>query len=124
MRRSIAISLMMLFSWMLIAPLFASSADANLPACCRRNGKHHCMMRMMEDSTDSKLRFTTVQEKCPYAPAQVMVSHTQTPTGEQAHLFFAEINAHPALAPQTEAHFRISFSRSRQKRGPPSARLS
>ena len=115
---------MVLFSWMLIAPLFASNADANLPACCRRNGKHHCMMRMMEDSTDSKLRFTTVQEKCPYTPAQAVAPRIQTPTREQSQLFFAEIKAHPALAFQTEAHLRISFSRSRQKRGPPSATFS
>jgi hypothetical protein len=32
MRRVIAISLMMLFSWTLIAPFFASDADANLPS--------------------------------------------------------------------------------------------
>jgi hypothetical protein len=46
MRRAITISLMMLSSWTLIAPPFAPDADANLSACCRRNGTHHCMMRM------------------------------------------------------------------------------
>ena len=24
---------------------FGMTADAGVPACCRRNGKHHCMMR-------------------------------------------------------------------------------
>jgi hypothetical protein len=44
MRRTIALALTMIFSWMLIGPAFGPDADANLPPCCRRNGKHHCMM--------------------------------------------------------------------------------
>ena len=65
MRRAIAISLMMLFSWTLMAPLFVPDADASLPACCRRNGKHHCNMARMSGQADGQRGFTTVAEKCP-----------------------------------------------------------
>jgi hypothetical protein len=64
-RRAIAFSLMVLFSLTLIAPLFAPDADANLPACCRRNGKHHCMMRMMERTAGN-------QEASPPSPRSAL----------------------------------------------------
>ena len=35
--------LLALFSFSLISPaVLASDADSKLPACCKRNGKHHC----------------------------------------------------------------------------------
>ena len=62
MRRTIALALMMAFSWTLIAPIFGPDADANLPPCCRRHGKHHCMMRMMERFGGNQTGFTSVRE--------------------------------------------------------------
>lgn len=50
MRRVLASVLLLLFSLALASPLFASDPESNLPACCRRNGKHHCNMRMGGDS--------------------------------------------------------------------------
>jgi hypothetical protein len=38
---------------------------------------------------------------------------------EAASGVVTELFAHPAALPQTQAKFRVSFSRSRQKRGPP-----
>ena len=112
--------LVLVFSGPLIAPVFTGSVDESaLPACCRRNGKHHCMMyRMMMGEVPSK--YQTVTEKCPYSP----FSHLSL------LLFHAYLrHEHPvvttqaatltALVRQTEAGYRISFHRSRQKRGPP-----
>src|ERR1041384_748053 len=43
MRRTWAILLLALFSFPLISPaVLASDARAKLPACCRRDGQHHC----------------------------------------------------------------------------------
>lgn len=43
MRRGAATLLLAVFSFLLIGPsLSAEDPDANLPLCCRRNGKHHC----------------------------------------------------------------------------------
>jgi hypothetical protein len=119
MRRTIAISLMMLFSWTLIAPLLASDADANLPACCRRNGRHHCMMRRMMQLTGTQRGFTAVSEKCPYRPAGACAPNSPTYKPETASAFHARTVFHPAPAPQTVVRFRISFFRSHQRRGPP-----
>jgi len=115
MRRAVAISLMMLFSFALIAPLLAPDADANLPACCRRNGKHHCMMR---NRTGQK-GFTTLTETCPCNPAGSCAVHSVTYKPETAKQFYAQMVSHPACAAQTEALCRIAFLRSHQKRGPP-----
>jgi hypothetical protein len=44
LRRLWAIFLLALFSFSLIGPTVAADSDSNLPACCRRFGKHHCSM--------------------------------------------------------------------------------
>ena len=121
MRRVIAISLMMLFSWTLIAPLFAFDADAKLPACCRRNGKHHCMMRMVEQRSGRQKGFTSVSERCPCFPAAICVVFSPIAKLEAGGQFYADIDRHPVLAPLTEALYRISSLRSHHKRGPPLA---
>jgi hypothetical protein len=119
MRRVIALSLMMLFSWTLIAPFFAPNADANLPACCRKNGKHHCMMRMMERRGGLQKGFTSVSEKCPCFPVSTCAIYSPIFKPEAEGQFSADVVRHPAIAPQSEVFYRISFLRSHQKRGPP-----
>jgi hypothetical protein len=119
MRRTIALALTMVFSLMLIAPIFGPDADANLPPCCRRNGKHHCMMRMMERLSGNQKGFTSVSEKCPCLPVSTCAAHSPTYKPEAGSQFYAEVVRHPSCAPQTEARYRISFLGSHQKRGPP-----
>jgi hypothetical protein len=120
MRRKIALSLVLMFSWMLIAPLFTPDAEASLPACCRRNGKHHCMMHMMERLGGNEKSFTSVSEKCPSFPAGTCAVHSPSFKPEAGEQFYAQIVSHPACVAQTEALSRIAFLRSHQKRGPPS----
>lgn len=46
--------LLLLTVFLPLQPLFASAqADASLPACCRRNGAHHCMMFLMMQLAES-----------------------------------------------------------------------
>jgi len=61
----------------------------------------------------------TVGEKCPYsiAPPAILVLPSFTPS--IAASVFVGITQHPAIAAQAEAQRRISFDRTRQKRGPP-----
>jgi len=123
MRRSVAILLALAFGWMLIPPAFAGSPDSKLPLCCRKNGKHHCMMRMNGSST-SDPSFAAVGETCPYFPYSTAATHVEifTPAISQAN--FAGIASHRAVSAQTEAGYRASHLRSKQKRGPPSSLLS
>src|SRR5215469_895434 len=123
MRRAIAVSLMMLFGLMPMAPLLASDPDANLPACCRKNGKHHCMMQRMAAAQGAHPGFQTVQEKCPCCPFSAGGVHSSTFHPRTGGLFFPEIRRHPVCVPQTQAHYGLSMDRSRQKRGPPFSSL-
>jgi hypothetical protein len=43
-RRTLALLLIALFSVSLLTPLFAADARQHLPACCLRDGEHHCSM--------------------------------------------------------------------------------
>jgi hypothetical protein len=119
MRRTIALALLATFSWTLIAPLFAPDSEANLPACCRRHGKHHCMMLAMAHLGSQRPGFTSISEKCPCPPAAACAVHSPTFKPEAPAQFYAEIVRHPSCSAQTQARYRLSFLRSHQKRGPP-----
>jgi hypothetical protein len=121
MRRALAIFLLVGFSFPLIAPLFASGpSESSLPACCRRDGKHHCTMgATMEGQVPSSDR--TITERCPYAPfagLALMLPHAFA----AAHRSIAAAGpAGPAaMVGDALAGYRISADRTRQKRGPPS----
>lgn len=124
MRRAPAALLMLVFSLVLVSPLLISGPDdAQLPACCRRDGKHHCAMAGMT-LQNIPSRFVVVSEKCPCCPfvhAQLMLPH----------IFFrpsAAFIAHPTsiaqIVRETEAGYRISADRARHKRGPPATLAS
>ncbi|HTX42579.1 MAG TPA: hypothetical protein VMD25_12165 [Acidobacteriaceae bacterium] len=119
MRRVLAAMLVLVFSAPLIAPIFTGTVDeAALPACCRRNGKHHCMMyAMMMGQVPGH---PVVSEKCPYSPfagLAVMLPHAFASHRHAASVRYAAVLA--LAVPQAEAGYRISFHRARQKRGPP-----
>jgi hypothetical protein len=123
LRKLIAIALLVVFGLPFAQSLFAltTKSEANLPACCRRNGKHHCMMSMAEraQSLDDKPRIEAPKDKCPYAPATVAVSHHPTDGVATASAIYAELVSLPSVRPQTESKRRIAQDRSRSKRGPP-----
>jgi hypothetical protein len=62
MRRWFASILLLLTALLPLQPLLASAqSDGGLPACCRRNGAHHCMMlqammTMADSGTQSSIR--------------------------------------------------------------------
>ena len=106
-------------------PMLAMGQDANagLPACCRRNGKHHCMMSMDERSkldVSHDPQFKAPIEKCPYNPGRVAPSQPNplsAPT--TAASIYGDLVSHPTGFAQIKAKTRISRDRSNQKRGPP-----
>ena len=128
-RRLTSITLLLMFGFPLIAPLFAlgGTAESRLPACCRMHGKHHCMMSMEEMEAlvnGSGEHFTPVPMKCPLFPKAVSPVPHQALSFDRAALLFAEVLSHPAQSPQTEAWARVALEGARHKRGPPSVRLS
>ena len=112
-RRILASLLLVLFGFSLIAPaLFASDPDSKLPACCRRNGKHHCAL-----ATGSGFHAA----RCADFPSINAIPATQTAglPGLSRSTFIALI-VQPGNLSQLKTHSRLSYSQAGQKRGPPS----
>ncbi|AFL87591.1 hypothetical protein Terro_1282 [Terriglobus roseus DSM 18391] len=117
----LAILLLMLMGLPMASPLLAltTGSDDHLPACCRRNGKHHCLMATGSSDASTGTHIRAKAEKCPmYPQASVAAPHdVATPPAEQA--IYASIVSHPTGIAQTESKWRVARYRSRQKRGPP-----
>jgi hypothetical protein len=117
MRRAFASLLLALFSFPLIAPILRADAASGLPSCCRREGKHHCST----SSANAGAAFNAIQPRCPNYPSMIAV-----PGGSSVAFLknfpsiCAPLLSYPSVQARTEAQYRTSFSRSRQKRGPPS----
>lgn len=117
--RASAMLLLALFSFSLISPaVFASDADSKLPACCRRNGKHHCTTMATESESSS---VPSVQAaRCPFFPAvEGFPANRTVALTRISHAGFHRFVGHLASAPRTESHCHSSYSRAGQKRGPP-----
>jgi hypothetical protein len=73
MRRLLSIALVALLGLPSVMALLPGSDEARLPACCRRDGAHHCAMsaammaRMME--YDSRAPGFSAPSHCPFYPA-------------------------------------------------------
>ncbi len=123
MRRLISILLLAVFGLPVVSPLFAATqaVDAGLPACCRRNGKHHCMMKMEERSKliQQGVWISTPADKCPNYPGVLPAVHFDLLAPETSASVVARIISVPAEIAQTISKLHISHDHSRQKRGPP-----
>jgi hypothetical protein len=94
LKRLIANSLLVILIASLLAPLALCFQQSRVPACCRRNGKHHCMSRMsgITASNDKAPAFRTIPSRCPFrstvatlvpvARAQVGRTSTYVPPSE------------------------------------------
>jgi hypothetical protein len=116
MRRILAITLLIAFGSPLVLPLLASTPDLqrNLPACCRRNGTHHCNGLMSSTGDNPALK----APPCPNYPAPgTPVNLTAALTPPRALVpailltFALAIAAHPRA--------QISILYSNLQRGPP-----
>ena len=125
MRKLVSILLLAVFGLPFALPMLAmgQNGEAGLPACCRRNGKHHCMMSMNGSGElvvihDSQ--FKAPAEKCPYCPSSVAPAQPNPLAAPQAAAaIYGSLVSHPTGFAQIEAKRRISRDRSNGKRGPP-----
>ncbi len=126
LRKFLSILLLAAFALPFLSPLlaFGSDGEVNLPACCRRAGKHHCAMTMAESQADAGTHLSTLAEKCPCPPAVVASVHSNTLASPVAERLFPAGVSHPSSVAQTESLRRVARDRSRQKRGPPARLLS
>ncbi len=123
MRRLLALALLVLLGSSLSGPLLAFSgpSDEAVPLCCKTGGKHHCMMRVSHSGSERQM--ASVSERCPCYPQSMVASAGQMYAAPAGAVFYAQVVSHPASHAQQQAQLRISFDRSRHKRGPPQIRL-
>ena len=120
-RRTAASALM----FFVLAPLFVWLAvpepQSTLPACCRRDGKHHCAaMAMMEErEQDPTPSIRDSSSTCPYHSACAAVSAASVAGPPARFAFFAQTVSRPEQIVQIVIQARISEARSHLKRGPP-----
>jgi hypothetical protein len=67
LRRCIAILLLGMFGFAPLSPAFSGAPETNLPACCRRDGRHHCSTPVPRGSSDSGPGFRS-RISCPLYP--------------------------------------------------------
>lgn len=68
MRRFFAIFVLFHVAWGTLSPV-AIASTATIAACCRRNGKHHCvsgMSTMPSASDDTRLVIRSSENTCPH----------------------------------------------------------
>ncbi len=119
-RRALSLVLLALFSLPLISPALALAAgsDANLPACCRRNGAHHCTMKLPPSST-AGTNLSAIPQHCPAYPAVITPVRHGDLASPSPSLMFAGAVSEPAIKSPTQARARVALDLSRHKRGPP-----
>lgn len=94
---------------------FFAAADSRLPLCCRREGNHHCAMAG-EESGGPMVAAAT----CPLFPGlRALPARPGTGLLGTAQSVAAQIAVDRLTCPASEALCRISYSRTGQKRGPP-----
>jgi hypothetical protein len=128
MRRLLSILLFWATLFPMVAPALTIGAvgQSLLPACCRRAGQHHCAMSseeralLMGEGAKDAIRMGAPPEQCPYSQRSLAAAHLQTFTPGAAATHAEFLLHQPSATAQAECLRRISFDRSRQKRGPPS----
>lgn len=128
MRRVLSILLFVATLLPLLLPMLSSTATAetDVPVCCRRGGRHHCMMNGQPGmaAPAGQVMVRALCAACPYPQRSLAVGHQPGANHTTAGACIAVVDVPMPLATQVECLRRISFDRSRQKRGPPPSLIS
>ena len=111
------IAILLLMSFPLVAPALGQSPQAHVLLCCRKMGAHHCM-------TVTYTEIPSIHSLCPASLGASSTAHTAAWTIATQQETSAANTIEQLRVRQVEAGYRISFYRSRQKRGPPASVLS
>jgi hypothetical protein len=127
MRRGFSLFLILLFSLGPLAATLQAEDDARLPACCRRNGTHHCVMSAAQTASlalAAGRHILIAPNTCPRFPgyAFTVTNTVHALAASPAALPSLAVSLHSAKAARAAA--RISQARTRSSRAPPSAFFS
>jgi hypothetical protein len=106
--------LLAIFGFSPLAPALFADDSSNLPACCRRLGVHHCTQ------LPGGVSFKGVCSQYSHFPATLAQPEgAKTALCMATQALRADSTARLCAAEQGLALYRVSFNRSRHKRGPP-----
>jgi hypothetical protein len=119
-RRIVAAGLLCLLGQGWMAALLVSAPQSNLPACCRRNGKHHCGMSQAAGPAAYDSSYAAAAPTCPLYPKTV----PKALGGVQlfpfhAQRFLERIAAQKSPASPAVIQYLVSYTPAHPKRGPP-----
>jgi hypothetical protein len=118
MRRALASLLLALFSFPLIFPVLSAETAGNLPACCRREGQHHCVMAAQTANSGSP----SIQARCPQFPRINALAVSLNPVLLSASVQTGAPFMHFLGAKKTNENLpQIALRGAERKRGPPSS---
>jgi len=105
----------------------AGLGESNLPACCRRNGVHHCMMNAAQlrglRSGNEETSFSS-SNCCPCFPRALATSVTPSHALAGKSASQMALIAERRTSQASEAAAQVSARRNWPKRGPPNSLLS
>jgi hypothetical protein len=123
-RKLISILLLATFALPCLSALSAlgETSESRLPACCRRNGAHHCMMSAEQKALlEEGQHFTTIHSKCPLFPKAITTQGQQTLSLQFLARAFNEVFSRSNVSPQTQNWTGGAPKGAPPKRGPPRA---
>jgi hypothetical protein len=123
MRRAIAIILAIVFSSLLILPAFGGSSESGLRSCCKKNGRHHCLMGKT-GSLASANSVEAVSAKCRYFSQSSLAAHVEIFTPVIDRSGHINIVRRSVVMTQMAMGYRPFQHRSNHERGPPPSLLS
>lgn len=127
MKKILAALLVVSFSMPLTMALAPADAESDLPACCRRDGKHACGMskRATENPVPDGPVVRSRKNPCPHYP-----SGKATPAVTPLALLPDRLLVHAASSPSQILAAALgtlpqpAVSRAHRERGPPTSRFS
>jgi len=122
MRRLLSFVLLLVFGLPVVAPALGpeASAETNLPACCRRDGMHHCTKTPEQlEALRHGNQLNAVSGKCPCCPATPANLHQDVLALVVRAAMPSGIVTQTEKVSQAETWARIALAGARHKRGPP-----
>jgi hypothetical protein len=117
MRRLLSILLVALFWAGPMSALLPANTDAQLPACCRRHGAHHCAMGRSDSAQPSAGHAFAAPAHCPLYHRSGPATPTFTAAAQPS---LAQLPQASALTASTRTAV-LHRARSLSSRGPPLA---
>jgi hypothetical protein len=106
-----------------LLPAFVETAASNIPACCRRNGKHHCSKTDNDSQAASSIALRATNARCPLYPKASAQPSGSTPIHVSQFVSIQQPVLSAPAAERSENLRSTAYDRSSQKRGPPSLLL-